>query len=501
MRRLLSARISDFLLTHIPRQTEIMSASAYSIDLLNFLIPTPLNELGKLESIRRLTSSFVCGLVECGGYIGLPLVAITVLFARRYRRDPSGRLMIDLLLLLLVFSLGPRLQIMGRVTSVGLPWLLVAKLPFIQKALPARFMLYAFLDLAIMASLWLSELRVPAAVRPAVVGIAILFMLPNLSPSYWTAEANIPEFFSAGFDQRYLAPGENVIIVPYGIYGDAMLWQAESNLRFNMVQGWTGFPGTPPQFENWPMVTSMLWGAELPDSSVQLKAFLANYNITAIIVAEDCSCVWELERGNVGPQWWRRAAVSNHDRQLWRGWFSTLGVAPIQVGGVLLYRVPLPQLAPYKRLTAIQMQSADAEQRFDTLLKAAAQYVKDGYDLAELTPLHAAQLKLLPADWISDHFTVRQPEKQPLLNRMLLTKSDKGNEIAVGVIASSEALHPVIRKYGPEATTIQYFSTDLPARLLKKPDNAVPILLVLTFNRAILARLAAGIEPSHAGSK
>jgi hypothetical protein len=490
-----------FLLVQRVRQTEIMSASAYSIDLLNFVIPTPLNELGKFRSVRLLTSSFVCGLVECGGYMGLPMIAIVALFGSRFRRSPWDRLMIYLLILLLVFSLGPHLQIMGHVTIIGLPWLLVAKLPFIQKALPARFMLFAFLDLAIMAAIWLSEVKRSAILRSAVAGVAILFTLPNFSASYWTADANVPEFFAAGLDRRYLAPKENVIILPYGIYGDAMIWQAESDLRFNMVQGWTGFPAIPAQFENWPIVTSMFWGANLPDASDQLKAFLANFNISTIIVAADCACVWELERGVAGPQWWKRAALSNNDRRLWSNWVSTLGGAPIRVGGVLLYRVPLAQLSHYEPLTAIQMESSDAEQRFVALLKAAAKYIEGGRDLAQLTPSHAAQLNLLPTDWISHHYMVRDPEEQPLLNRMLLTKSDNGNDIVLGMIASSEALHAVIRKYSSEASTIQYFSTDLPAKRLNQPSHEGPSLLVLTFDRATLSRMTTGIDAVRAGSK
>ena len=67
------------------------------------------------------------------------------------------------------------------------------------------------------------------------------------------------------------------------------------------------------------------------------------------------------------------------------------------------------------------------------LLRVAAQYIEGGRDLSGLIPLHAAQLSLPPPDWVSDHYMFRDPEEQPLLNRMLLTKSDRGNDIAVGV--------------------------------------------------------------------
>ena len=234
-----------YLIAHRIRTAEIMSAALCSIDPLNLLIPTPLNELGRFVWLRHLSSQFDAELIESGGYIALPVIAIAVLFTRRYWHTYRGRLMIDCLILTIVFALGPRLHILDERTIIALPWLPFTKLPFIQKALPARFMLYAFLDLAMMAAIVLTEVNASTAAKLAIGAAVVVFMLPNLSASYWTVDANMPVFFATGRYKEYLAPGENLIILPYNLNGDSMLWQAEANMYFNMVQGWTGFPLTP----------------------------------------------------------------------------------------------------------------------------------------------------------------------------------------------------------------------------------------------------------------
>ena len=94
-----------------------------------------------------------------------------------------------------------------------------------------------------------SNLNARSSAKFAIAAVTVVSLLPNLSATYWTVETSIPNFFRSGQYRQYLSPGENVIILPYGINGDAMLWQATSNMYFNMVQGWTGFPLVPAEFE------------------------------------------------------------------------------------------------------------------------------------------------------------------------------------------------------------------------------------------------------------
>ena len=106
-------------------------------------------------------------------------------------------------------------------------------------------MLYAYLALAVMVAMWLGAQggRNP---RRWALGLAVVpFMLPNLSASYWTTPAAMPTFFSAGIYRKNLAPGE--IVLPCGVLGEGMLWQAASDMYFPMAEGYVSFAPPMPE--------------------------------------------------------------------------------------------------------------------------------------------------------------------------------------------------------------------------------------------------------------
>jgi hypothetical protein len=484
-----------FVIAHPIRQAEIMPARAFAIDLLNLLVPTPLNELGKLVLARAIAHRFLAGLMESGGYLTPPLIIVAWLFARERWREPSGRWLIAMIGVFLLLALGPELQVWGRYTRVPLPWALLARLPLIQKALPTRMMLYVFLVLAVVTALWLSAVERGPAMKIAIAAVILLFMLPNLSAAYWTTDANIPEFFTRGLYRNYLPPGANVVIMPYGINGDSMLWQATSDMSFAMVEGWTGFPYIPADFENWPMIESFTWAAGLPDPALQLRAFAAANHVSAFIVAQHCACEWEPDYGDRQPSGWRRIAVTEGDRRRWRGWFATLGVAPLEVGGVTIYRVDPQTLLPGSPPSAMELRTRDARRRFDALLLAAARYVAAGHDPAQLSPLCAAQLGLLPSDWISDHQMVRDPAHAPMMNRMLLGRWDNG-DLAVGLVGPWAALAPLVQQYRADAGLVRYIAIEPPYGILDQPPRDRPFLLVMTFTPKTIAHAATRAYPN-----
>ena len=106
-----------------------------------------------------------------------------------------------------VLAMGPLLQVLGHFL-LPLPAVVLTLVPLFDKALPSRFMMYAYLTLAVMVAMWLAEGNERTTVRWAL-GLAIVpFMLPNLSASFWTTSAETPAFFSNGLYRQYLAPDE-----------------------------------------------------------------------------------------------------------------------------------------------------------------------------------------------------------------------------------------------------------------------------------------------------
>ena len=61
-----------------------------------------------------------------------------------------------------------------------------------------------------------------------------------------------------------------------------MLWQAASGMNFRMASGLTGFQ--PIEIRRWPVVNVFFGSRDLPEPELQLKAFIANLGITAIVV-------------------------------------------------------------------------------------------------------------------------------------------------------------------------------------------------------------------------
>ena len=92
---------------------------AFSAYPSNFLIPTPINQLGRIALFRSISAGFVSGwTVEAGAYIGLPLLLIVALYVHRHWAEPIGKLLTYCLAGAIVFSLGPILQHISAGPSV-----------------------------------------------------------------------------------------------------------------------------------------------------------------------------------------------------------------------------------------------------------------------------------------------------------------------------------------------------------------------------------------------
>lgn len=304
-----------------PYPTDIFSA-----DLLNFLIPTPANLAGQLDWFARITGEFTGNLGEATAYLSPGLVFIAAAFAYSHRRDFSGALLAGWLLIICVASMGVVLHVDGQ-KMLPLPWALVSHLPLIDKALPARFTLFAFLDLAVIAALWLSDAPPHSIFRPAVILATILLMLPNLDARAWVNPVDLPVFFSSGLYRQYLREGELVLLLPTE-GNDSMLWQAASGMYFRMADGYVG--PDPVGFTRWE-----------PKEGRALLPFLASHDITAIVL---CNQYWNSGRF-FGPLSFELVPTS---ATLWRPYLSPLKVDPVRAGDVLVYRIPTEVLAQYK---------------------------------------------------------------------------------------------------------------------------------------------------------
>lgn len=435
----------------------INSPRKYSADLLNLLLPTEVNAMGNVGFIRAMAQHFTGNLLETGSYFSLPLVAIAIWFAWERWQEATTRMLVAFLAIVCVLMLGPRLHVNG-IELFGMPWKLMLHSPILQHALPVRFSVYAFLALAMIVSMWLSMPR-PTLVKLAALLSLAIFLCPNLQAAFWTRRNDTPSFFARGDYKRYLKPDENVVMLPYGITGTTMLWQATADFYFRMAGGWTSI--TPLEFKMWPIVSAMLTQTYIPDITSQLRAFMGAHDGRAII-------------------------VDDRDAQFWGPMLSRLDATPLRIGGVVLYRPLSNKESVYQPPTVLEAERRNDLARFSALLLAACGYLAQNRDLQVLTPIEAQRLGLLPAHWVTD------PDVRT--NNGLYLGPWNSNDVALGVVGTYPGLQPVVEKYRAAAAEI---FLPFPRPLSESRRGDTFMLLVMVFDRNGLARAVHTATPVH----
>ena len=101
--------------------------------------------------------------------------------------------------------------------------------------------------------------------------------------------------------------------MPVPIIGDSMRWQAQEDFPFKLVGGGVG--AFPEEYRSFPAFGMLISGQAGPNANEELRRFVDAKGVTAIVA----------DKAHVGP-----------DRQRM---LDSLGVKPLDVGGVLLYRL------------------------------------------------------------------------------------------------------------------------------------------------------------------
>jgi hypothetical protein len=270
--------------------------------------------------------------------------------------------------------------------------------------------------------MWLCD-PLTGSTEKAIGTFATLVMLmPNPTASFWASRVAMPQFFRDGSSRRLLTSDDVVLPLPFGQKGIATLWQASSGMNFRLVSGLNGLQ--PIEIRRWPVANVFYGSFDLPEPELQLKAFVANLGITAIVVdASDARA----------PQW----------RQL----LSNLNVTPDEVGGVLLYRINLDALHSYRAMKAIDLEQRADRARFEALISATNRYFATGGDPAALSVPALEAAGLFPAGWNFD--------PAPNTYRDVWVSAIEG-KIGLGVVGAESSLKPIIDSYGAEAEKIYF---------------------------------------------
>ena len=144
--------------------------------------------------------------------------------------------------------------------------------------------------------------------------LTTIVLLPTLETVYLSTKVPLPPFISQGLYKKWLTPNEVVMILPFSYWGYDMLWQVYSGMYFRQVGGFASafFPG---KFNDDPTVATLMYKKPIDAKSpILLKDFIKTHHINSILISEG-------------------------SEQFWKKLMMTLGVKPIQVGSVTIYKI------------------------------------------------------------------------------------------------------------------------------------------------------------------
>jgi hypothetical protein len=313
---LISTLTADQTLSHI-------EPIFYSADPLNLVIPTRITVGG--ATMQAIGERFTGNLSENGTYFGIPLLLVLALFGWQRRRDRIAMLLVGAFAIALLAALGPRLNLLGSVTAVRLPWAVFLHLPITKYVLPERIVVFAWLALGLVVALWLSYPSRRQWAKWALVGVGLIAVLPDpgakdprpphLGAKIWASTRTIPELFRSG-DRALFAGRPNLLVLPYNEAGngDNLYWQASTGMAYEMPGGYLS--GTvPDNFLCWPIVGQLRAQDYRRVDRAGLLAFLAAKQVDGVVApVAEAHAAAPLLGALPGP--------------------------PRRSGGVLIYRVP-----------------------------------------------------------------------------------------------------------------------------------------------------------------
>jgi hypothetical protein len=444
--------------------------SYFNTDLLNFVIPTRTNQVGRLSQLAAISTKFPGGsIAENGSYLGLPLILVAVLFVRQRRQQPAAKLLIYFLLVICVLSFGPALHVAGRAIVAYMPWRLL-ELPVLRNAMPVRLSVYAFLDLAIIASLWLASTETNSILKATLVALLIVFNVPNLSARFWSSKVDTPAFFQDGAYRRYLSKGETALILPYGQNGNAMLWQAQTDMYFRMPEGGAGV--RMEESRRWPIVTALERRSYVPQAAHQLRMFLGAHGVSAIVVADD-------------------------DIAIWQPLLAQLGAPAIKSGDVSLYRVAVSTPSPSADVL-LKARTRFDEERIRTLVLGVQEYLSKGGNPALLSAAAAPDLGIIPrksligpAHVFDPSVAAEEKAPDPRLAFGVWLGPWPGGRVSVGEYAWYPAIRDLMDRIRPIATAVYFVDPSAASPGAPLPSAHDQGVLLMVFTREQLVRAAA----------
>jgi hypothetical protein len=288
-------------------------------DLLSFIVPTRLQAIAP-AFLTHISDRFSGDIAEWTSYLGIPLLLLLGFIVVRHWMSPLVRFVALLSVMLALLSLGPTLHLAGRITHVPsfvlglafpalaafLParvmlysfvaaWFALIKAPVLGNILPGRLTMYGYLLAGLLLAVFIDTYVTRATGRRLLLaaGALVIALLP-LVPAwpYVSTPEPVPGFFT-GADVRQIPDGSVALVAPFsrGNEARAMLWEAASDMRFRMPEGYGFIPGpsqNPPMTRTQQVMVGIQSGADPPvvtdDLRQEILGDLRSLRVQSVIV-------------------------------------------------------------------------------------------------------------------------------------------------------------------------------------------------------------------------
>jgi hypothetical protein len=297
-----------YALAHVP-QGFARSPAISSLDLAGLVVP----RAGQTFGLSWLAHwSAPLPVPGKDGYVGVPLVALALALAITAWHRKSTRFLAAMLVVFVLAALGPVVHLDGH-KVIDVPWERLWFLPIVRSAYPARFMVFAFLALAVMMALWLAEPSRRAWSRWLLALLALAAIAANVPKLDLASGPGTPAFITSGEYRHYLAPGDTVVVISPHRGNAGLLWQAQTDFYLRLAGGFVNAAiaeGDVPT-----QVADLGQGRLTSEHIQQFRQFVQSARIRAILV----------EAGKGGR---------------WPSILQEIGLRGQRIDGVILYRTP-----------------------------------------------------------------------------------------------------------------------------------------------------------------
>lgn len=212
-------------------------------DLISLVRPSLLQVGAPHADIRANLATRTANGAENTGYLGWPLIVLCVLLVgwSAFRRERFAGWWILTAAGTIALSLGSPMTLYGRPLATG-PWALVESIPFLGSAVPVRFSGITALLIGLLLARSLAGTRGLRFVL--ILGAALTAIAPwrVVAPFPSDPLPATPRFFTTS-TVREIPAGSTVLVLPYPAFPDveAMVWQVRSNMRFDLIGGYSVF--------------------------------------------------------------------------------------------------------------------------------------------------------------------------------------------------------------------------------------------------------------------